>query len=147
LDWGVLCIIQLLERRCLNRLTWPIWTFETQVMAKRKVGNHPNFLVCRWHVTYYWKYLNKGYNFALDLISIRGLHTKLCAFKVARIPTLGISGLPLGSPETKCHLDDGHVASQRVIIRGKVVAFPESGPWWVLWIWVYPWLVLAPKLL
>jgi hypothetical protein len=32
-------------------------------------------------------------------------------------------------------------------IRGKVVASPKSGPWWVLWVRVCPWLVLAPKVL
>jgi hypothetical protein len=32
-------------------------------------------------------------------------------------------------------------------IWGKVVASFESGPWWVLWIWGRPWLVLAPKVL
>jgi hypothetical protein len=32
-------------------------------------------------------------------------------------------------------------------IWGKVVASPESGPWWVLWIQNRPWLVLAPKVL
>jgi len=30
-------------------------------------------------------------------------------------------------------------------IRGKVVASPESRPWWVLWVHVCPWLVRAPK--
>jgi len=32
-------------------------------------------------------------------------------------------------------------------IRGKVVASPKSGPWWVLWVRICPWLVLAPKVL
>jgi hypothetical protein len=32
-------------------------------------------------------------------------------------------------------------------IRGKVVASPNSEPWWVLWIHVCPWFVHAPKLL
>jgi len=32
-------------------------------------------------------------------------------------------------------------------IRGKVVASSESGPWWVLWVCVCPWLVHAPKML
>jgi hypothetical protein len=32
-------------------------------------------------------------------------------------------------------------------IRGKAVASPKSGPWWVLWVHVYPWLVCAPKVL
>jgi hypothetical protein len=30
-------------------------------------------------------------------------------------------------------------------IKGKVVASPKFGPWWVLWVRVYPWLVLAPN--
>ncbi len=53
------------------------------------------------------KSLNKGYNFASDLNAIGGLHKKLCALKAAKVPTLGISGLPLGSPKTKSHLDVG----------------------------------------
>ncbi len=56
-------------------------------------------------VTYHWKALDKGYNFALNLIALEGLHAKLWAPKVTRVPYVGISGLPLGSPETKCHLD------------------------------------------
>jgi len=31
------------------------------------------------------------------------------------------------------------------IIWGKVVASPESGPWWVKWVQGYPWLVPTPK--
>ncbi len=30
-------------------------------------------------------------------------------------------------------------------IRGKVVASPKFGAWWVLWIHVCPWLIRAPK--
>ncbi len=33
----------------------------------------------------------------------------------------------------------------KYIIRGKVVASPKYGPWWVLWIQVCPWFILAPK--
>ncbi len=33
--------------------------------------------MCRWRATYFWKALNKGYNFALDFISIKGLQKKL----------------------------------------------------------------------
>jgi hypothetical protein len=44
---------------------------------------------------------DKGYNFALDLTSIEGLHTKLWDSKVTGIPILGISRLPLESPGTK----------------------------------------------
>ncbi len=46
-----------------------------------KVENWPNFLTCKWSVTYCWKSVNEGYNFALDLIVIKGLHAKLWAPK------------------------------------------------------------------
>jgi len=59
-----------------------------------KIGNRPNFLACRWCATYRWEFLNKGYNFASNLTSIGGLHTKLWASKVAGVP---ISRLPLES--------------------------------------------------
>jgi hypothetical protein len=36
-----------------------------------------DFLTCRWCATNRWKVIDEGYNFVLDLISIRGLHTKL----------------------------------------------------------------------
>jgi len=34
----------------------------------------------------------------------------------------------------------------KYIIRGKAVASPKSGPWWVLWFRVCSWLVLTPKM-
>jgi hypothetical protein len=68
---------------------------------------------------YHWKTFNEGYNFASDLISIEGLHTKLWAPKVVGVSTSGILGLPLGSPETKNHLDVSLVASHRVYYRGE----------------------------
>jgi hypothetical protein len=59
-----------------------------------KVGNHLNSFTCRWCATYLLKALNEGYNFALELILIRGLQEKLWASKIAEVPILGISGLP-----------------------------------------------------
>jgi len=76
-------------------------------------------------VTYHWKNLDKGYNFALDLISIKGLRTKLWALKLAGVPTLGISRLPLGNPGTKCHLDVSLVAKHRVYYKGEGGGFPQ----------------------
>jgi hypothetical protein len=35
----------------------------------------------------------------------------------------------------------------KYIIRGKVMASPKSGPWWVLWICVCLWFICAPKVL
>jgi hypothetical protein len=37
--------------------------------------------------------------------------------------------------------------STKTIIRKKLVAFPRSRPWWVLWVHVYSWFVCAPKVL
>jgi hypothetical protein len=110
-----------------------------------KVKNRPNFVACRSRATYVWKDLDKSYNFASNLISIEGRHAKLWGPKVARVPTLAISGFPFGSLRTKCHL----WASWRGIeytIRGKVVASPKSRLWWLLWVRVGPWLVLTPKM-
>jgi hypothetical protein len=61
----------------------------------------------------------KGYNFALDLISIRGLYAKLWGPKVTEVPTLEISGLPFVGLGTKCHLDVGLVERYKVYCKGE----------------------------
>ncbi len=78
------------------------WQFDSRQL---KVGNRLNFLTSRQRVIYRWKALDKGYNFTSNLIAIGGLHKTLCALKVARVPLVTISGLPLGSPGTESHLD------------------------------------------
>ncbi len=70
-------------------------------------------------MTYHWKALDEGYNFALYLILIESLHTKLWGPKVARVPILGISRLPFGTPKTKCHLNVGLVESHRIYYKGE----------------------------
>jgi hypothetical protein len=74
---------------------------------------------------YLWKDLNKGYNVSLYLISIEGLHTKLWPLKVVRVPTLGISKLPFGSPMTKRHLGVGLMARHRIYYKGEGDGFPQ----------------------
>jgi hypothetical protein len=160
MDWRILYIIgKLLKRRCLKwaRMTHldisntsygqkkgreSNWQFDSQPL---KVGNQPNFLAFRWRETYHWKALNEGYNFALNLILIGGLQTKLWA--------------PKSQKSQLWEFWDSHleVSGQNAIwmwaswrgidynIRGKVVASPKSGLWWVLWVRIYPWWVLAPK--
>jgi hypothetical protein len=58
----------------------------------------------------------------LDLITIKGLHKKLCAFKVVGVPTVG---LPLESPRTKNHLDVAPVESYRLYYKGEGGGFPQ----------------------
>jgi hypothetical protein len=120
------------------------WQFDFQPL---KVGNQPNFRASRCRETYRWKALDKGYNFALDLILIQGLHAKLWRPKGAGVLALAISRLPLGSPETKSHLDVGPVERCKVYYKGEGGGFPQV---WAMVSFVCsccPWLVLAPKVL
>jgi hypothetical protein len=119
------------------------WQFDSWPL---KVRNHPNSLACKWRVTYHWKALNNFYNSVLDFTSIEGRHKKLWAPKVAGVPTLGILGLPLLGVSRK---NDIWVLVPwlgiEYIIRGKVMASPKFGSWWILWIRGCSWLVRAPK--
>jgi hypothetical protein len=101
--------------------------------------------VCRWCATHFWKVLDEGYNFALNFISIRGLHVKLWGPKVAGVPTLAISGLPLGSLRTKCHLDVGLVERYKVYYKGEGGDFPQVRVVVSLVSSNCRWLVLTPK--
>ncbi len=96
------------------------WQFDSRPL---KVRNQPNSLACRQCETYRWKSLDEGYNFASDLIAIGGLHKKLCALKVARVPVVAISGLPLGTPGTKRPFGCGP--------RGVAQSILYGGRWWI----------------
>jgi hypothetical protein len=87
------------------------WQFDSRPL---KVRNRPDFRTFRRRAIYPWKALDEGYNFASDLIVIRGLHKTLCAFKVTGVPVVEISGLPFGSPGTKNHLDVAPVERRKV---------------------------------
>jgi hypothetical protein len=91
------------------------WQFDSWPL---KVRNWPDFLACRCHATYCWRALVEGYNFASDLISIGGLHTKLWDPKVVGVLTLVISG-------QKCHLDVGLVERHIVYYKGEGSGFPQ----------------------
>jgi hypothetical protein len=112
-----------------------------------KVRNWPDFLMCRRRAKYSWKDLHKGYNFALDLIAIGGLHAKLCTSKVAEVPIVGISGFPFGSLGTKSHLDVAPMESCRVYYKGEGSGFPWVRAVVNLVSPSCPWLVLSPKVL
>jgi len=96
-------------------------------------------------VTYFWKALDKSYNFASDHILIRGLLAKLWGSKVAGVPNGVISGLPLGNPERKSHLDVGFVASHRIYYKGEGGGFPQVQAVVNLVCPCCPWFVLAPR--
>jgi len=101
--------------------------------------------MCRWRATCRWKAFDEGYNFALKLIPIGGLHTKLWAPKSLESQLWEFQNSHLGV------LGQNTIwmwASWRGIeypIKGKVMASPKSEPWWVFWVWVCSWFVLTPK--
>jgi hypothetical protein len=160
MDWRVIYIIRkLLKRKCLKWVCmthldiWNTsygqkkgrksnWQFHFRLI---KVKNQPDFLAHKWRATCHWKALDEGYNFALDLIPIGGLHTKLWGPKVTGVSTLAISGLPNGSLGTKCHLDVGLVERHRVYYKGEGGGFPQVQAMVSLVSLSCPWLVLAPK--
>ncbi len=117
---GNLLKCRCLKWACITHLG--IWNTS---YGQKKVKNRPNFLVFRWRATYRWEVLDEGYNFAIDLIVIEGLHTRLWRSKVAKVLTLVISRLPLGNLGTKSHLDVGFVEKHRVYYKGEGGGFPQ----------------------
>jgi hypothetical protein len=139
-DWKVPYIIgKLLERRCLKWVCLThLGTYDISYDQKKgresncqfdsrplKVKNRLDSFACKWRGTYHWKALDKGSNFASNLISIEGLHTKLWVSKVVGIPILGILRLPLGTPETKWHLGASPMARHIIYYKGEGGGFPQ----------------------
>jgi hypothetical protein len=56
------------------------------------------------------------------------------------VATLGISGISLGSPKTKCHLNGSLVAMHRVYYKGEGGGFPQV---WVVVSLVSMWSLVA----
>ncbi len=53
------------------------------------------------------------------------MHARLWAPKVAGVLVVKISGLPLGSPRTKCHLDVGLVERHKIYYKREGGGFPQ----------------------
>jgi hypothetical protein len=98
------------------------WQFDSRPL---KVGNRPDFDVCRWSVTHRWKALEESYNFGSNLIPIRVWGEELWASKVPRVQIGTVSRLHLGSPGKKSHLDVGAAESCREYYMGEGGGFPR----------------------
>jgi hypothetical protein len=143
LKWARIAHLDIRNTSYGQKKGWELnWQFDSRPI---KVGNRPDFLACRQCGTYHWKAFNEIYNFALNLIAIGGLHRKLCALKVARVSVVVISGLPLGSPRTKNHLDVAPVERCRVYYKGEGGGFPQVRAVVNFVCSSCPWFVLAPK--
>jgi hypothetical protein len=92
-----------------------------------------------------WKALEESYNFGSDLVPTefgvksyerpKSRESKPGQF---RDSTLGVPG------KRTIWMQVRRRAAENTI-WGKVVASPESGPWWVKWVQGSPWLVPTPK--
>ncbi len=109
LYWRLLNAIEFfLKRRCLKWVCMiHLNTYSTSYSWEKgweskcqfdswplKIRNHLELRVCKCCNTYHWKALEKGYNFALDIASIEGLHKKLCGSKKVVLSNSRILGLP-----------------------------------------------------
>jgi hypothetical protein len=120
------------------------WQFDSRPL---KVENRPDPGVYRWSATHHWKALKESYNFASGLIPIGGLSWELWAPKVSEVQTGIVSGLLLGSFETKSHLDVGVVERCKEYYMGEGGGFPRV---WAVVSQVSsccPWLVPTPRLI
>jgi hypothetical protein len=89
-----------------------------------KMGLHNPFGYLK-HATYHWNFLHKGYNFASELTSIEGLHTKLWASKVVGILILRISGLPTLESRDKITFGCWVVLRHKINYKGEGDGFPQ----------------------
>jgi hypothetical protein len=98
------------------------WQFDSRPL---KVGNCP-FPDVRWQsATWRWKALEDSYNFGLDVVPIGGWGEKLCSSKVPGLQPGTVSGLLLGSPGKKSHLDVASAERCRVYYVGEGGDFPQ----------------------
>ncbi len=136
-DWRNLFNIgKFLKRKCL-KWTWMIHlsTYNRSYGQKKvreskcqfnswplKVDNHSELHACRWCTTCHWKALDESYNFFLDLISIRSIHKKLWASKVAKVP---ISKLSIWESWGKWHLGAVLMVNHREYYKREGGGFPQ----------------------
>jgi len=93
------------------------WQFDSRPL---KVGNRPFPDVRIESATWRWKDLDEGYNFGLDLVTIRLGSRELRAPKVS-----GLSGFQLGSPGKNSHLDIASAVRLREYYMGEGGGFPR----------------------
>jgi hypothetical protein len=70
-------------------------------------------------------YFEESYNFGSKLVPIRARSKKLWFAKVPRVQTGTVSGLQLGSPKKKSHLDVASARSCRKYYKGEGGGFPR----------------------
>jgi hypothetical protein len=90
-----------------------------------KVGNRPLPDVASRSATRRWKALNESYNFGLEFVPIQVWVEELWSSKVPGLQLGTVSGLQLGSPGKKSHLDVALAESCIVYYMGEGGGFPR----------------------
>jgi hypothetical protein len=98
------------------------WHFDSRPL---KVGNRPLPDIRFKSVTWRWKALKESYNFALDLVAIGFRSREIWTLKVSGFQPETISGLQLGSPGKKNHLDVVSTVKRREYFMGEGGGFPR----------------------
>jgi hypothetical protein len=86
--------------------------FESQPLKAR---NRPKFFTCKCFATYHWNAFDDGYNFASNVISIGGVHTKLWGPKLQE-SQLWDFGTPIWESQDKMPFGCGpHEEAQSIL--------------------------------
>jgi hypothetical protein len=140
LHWGVVDVIgKVLKCKCLNWLCIGHLNICSPSYGQKndqesncqldsrplKFGNRPLPEVFSESATWRWKALDKSYNFGSNLVPIQAWGEKLWTPKVPRVQTGTVSGLHLGSPGKKSHLDVASARSCKEYYKGEGDGFPR----------------------
>jgi hypothetical protein len=121
------------------------WQFDSWPV---KIGSRPNFLMYRWlcdiSLKIFWQGLQVCFKLHLNRrFAHKVMGPQSCEsfnfenFQDSHLGVLGQNSIWVLVPWLGIEY----------IIRGKVVASPKSGLWWVLWVWVCMWFFLVAKVL
>jgi hypothetical protein len=103
-----------------------VWESKCQFDSQPlKVRNHLELCVCKYHAAYSWKGFDKGYNFPLDIASIKYLHKKLWVSKVPGVLISKISRCLTWKSQKKWHLGATPMASHKEYYKGEGDGFPQ----------------------
>jgi hypothetical protein len=118
------------------------WQFDSRPL---KVGNRPDPDVYRWSAMHRWR-LSRRATTLLQTSSwseVGARSYERPKFRESKLRQF--RGSTLGVPGKSAIRMQARWWDAENTIWGKVVASPESGPWWIKWVLGCPWFVPTPK--
>jgi hypothetical protein len=120
------------------------WQFDSRPL---KVWNRPDSNACRGSATHRWKLSIRATTLLQTSSQLKVWAKSSSPAKLQKSKSWQFRDSSLGVSGQKTIWMWVLRGGTKNIIWGKMVASPESGPWWVLWVQSCPWLVLALKVL